>query len=377
VSGYDDTLLAARFAVLAPDALPGDWTDVARRAGAGGARNGRGRLQHPDALPRGRRRLVVVLAVMVLVAVVSASALAVRAFIIDKGFIGLPPVGARPSAPTGGNLVLSAYGVARGSRTQIWVYADGRLIWRREHPTGADIRAGANRESTGLLEQRLTQRGVARLLSEARSTGLLGRGFNLSVGAQPCANIVEVRGAGGPERVTWHGSQCPGEPLGPAGTKPATARQARTLLSLMERLAYPASWLPGSLWTERRTRGYVPARFEVWYGPWPLGGTYSDALARLPAPVQRLLRAQPVRRLRGLVGSPVNLVPAYDYHVTVTTKEARALRTALANAGLEVDWTAEDVVLSYRVGERHPGAAAVSITFVPILPDGEPAGPGG
>ena len=51
-----------------------------------------------------RRRLLVVLAVVAFVAVVSASAFAVRAFVIDKGIVGLPPVGATPSTPESGVL---------------------------------------------------------------------------------------------------------------------------------------------------------------------------------------------------------------------------------------------------------------------------------
>ena len=67
---------------------PADWDDVLSRSGA-----------------RQRRRgLVVVLATVVLVAVVTASAFAVRAFFLDKGFVGLPPVGATPSTPESGVL---------------------------------------------------------------------------------------------------------------------------------------------------------------------------------------------------------------------------------------------------------------------------------
>jgi hypothetical protein len=70
---YDDSLLAVRFAALAPEPLPGDWADVLRRAGA--ARKSSARTGRFDAL-QGRRRFLFVLALIALVAVVSASAFA-------------------------------------------------------------------------------------------------------------------------------------------------------------------------------------------------------------------------------------------------------------------------------------------------------------
>ena len=66
-----------------------------------------------------RRRLLVALAVVAFVAVVSASAFAVRAFVIDKGIVGLPPVGATPSTPESGVLEMYYWinGVTRGAGT--------------------------------------------------------------------------------------------------------------------------------------------------------------------------------------------------------------------------------------------------------------------
>ena len=56
----------------------------------------------------GRRRRVVALAAAVLVVVVGAASAigSVRGFILDQGFIGLPPQGATPSTPESGELVL-------------------------------------------------------------------------------------------------------------------------------------------------------------------------------------------------------------------------------------------------------------------------------
>ena len=96
---YEDNGLFGRFAALAPEPLAGNWDDVLDRAGA---RKDRRRLG--QSLSESRRRLLVVLALVAFVAVVSASAFAVRAFFIDKGFVGLPPVGATPSTPENGVL---------------------------------------------------------------------------------------------------------------------------------------------------------------------------------------------------------------------------------------------------------------------------------
>ena len=156
---YDDSLLATRFAALAPEPLTGDWDEVLGRAGI--ARTG---YQRPRGLQRRRRRFLVVLAVMALVvAVGTAAAFGVRALILDNGFIGLAPLGATPSTPESGELEIF-YWVERGApgevkegRSRNWVYADGRLI--------------SDRFSNGLVEQRLTPEGLELLRSEILSTG--------------------------------------------------------------------------------------------------------------------------------------------------------------------------------------------------------------
>jgi hypothetical protein len=375
MSTYDDRMLRSRLAGLAPEPLPGDWADVVRRLDA--ARADRRQPRRLAVHPRLGRRLLIALAVLVLVAAASASALAVRAFLIDRGFIGVPPVGASLSTPEHGKLVLSVYGNARGSRTALWLYADGRLIWRRENPRGAELPVSANRAFTGLLEQRLTTQGVDLLRSEALSSSLLDGRLVLSVQDQPCVNTVQVRRGRGLRRVTWYGSQCQGQPGIPPGIPTASAEQARALRSLVDRLAYPASWLPASAWKEQRIRAYLPARFELSYGAWRPHAKFSDALERLPASARALLRAKKVRQVRGLVGMAGKLVVADEYRLRVTTEEARALRAAFTNAGLQQDPRVDDVVLAYDIGLQHPAAGAVTITFMPILPHGEPAGPGG
>ena len=148
---YEDNLLAARFAALAPEPLAGDWADVVERAGV--ARRSRPRLRRSGLLRR-RRRLVVVLAVVAVVAVGAASAIGgVRDFILERGFLGLPPEGATASSPENGELVVHYLGRsathAKGRfvapLVQVWVYADGRMLWSEESSgSSRPVPEGAN-----------------------------------------------------------------------------------------------------------------------------------------------------------------------------------------------------------------------------------------
>ena len=109
----------------------------------------------------GRRRLVALAAAVLVVVVGTATAFGVRAFILDRGFVGLPPEEATPSTPERGELVIAwnarsatlATGHCWGPLVRVWVYADGRVIWDRR---GGRIPEGANELTSGFLEQRLT-----------------------------------------------------------------------------------------------------------------------------------------------------------------------------------------------------------------------------
>ena len=92
----------------------------------------------PSRWPYPRRGLLALVAVALIVVVGAASAIGgVRALILDRGFIGLPPEGATPSAPESGELVVQWVGrtatPARGRDVaplvHAWVYTDGRMIW--------------------------------------------------------------------------------------------------------------------------------------------------------------------------------------------------------------------------------------------------------
>ena len=122
-------------------------------------------------------------AAALIVVIGTASAIGgVRVFFLDQGFVGLPPVGATPSTPDDGELVLRWLGRsethARGRYAKplvhTWVYADGRVIWSEESGhSSRPVPEGANELATGYLEQRLTPEGVELLRSEV--VGLLER----------------------------------------------------------------------------------------------------------------------------------------------------------------------------------------------------------
>lgn len=339
---------------------PADWDDV---LGRNAARQSR------------RRRLIVLAIAACTVAVATASAFGLRAYFVDKGFIGLPPEGATPSMPETGELVLSAYGIGSDSRIRLWVYKDGRVISQREFLAGRHeaIHASANSRSSGFLEQRLAVEGVRLLRAEAISTGLFERDLELTVrGGAPCMNFVHVHNGARLVRVTWHGAQCGGGPLGvdPA-TPAATAKQTTELLGLMERLANPTDWLAAGVWENPEFRAYVPTHFAIEYGVRPQVIDPARVPSLLPRSAEELLRSKERTRRDGFYGS-TEFVPVFDYVSNLTTDEARTLAQALDGAAdLEQGPSAGSAyVLGYT--RDLPGTDAVLfVLFEPILPHGE------
>ena len=177
MSTYEHDLLTARFAALAP-ARSRESATLDR---AGAVRPRRRRLAR--SLWRGgrRRRLVVALAVSVLAAAVAATAYAtVRVLFLDRGFVGFPPVEATPSArERRARPELHRNEHYLELRMSVFVYADGRVIWVRQG--GAP--AGANKSTSGFLEQRLTPEGVELLRSKVISTGLFRHDVDLITGS--------------------------------------------------------------------------------------------------------------------------------------------------------------------------------------------------
>lgn len=369
--------LAARFAALAPQPLPGSWDDVVGRAGMAGARR-RG-------IPRSsrRRRLYVVVAAVALVAAVTTAAFAIVRVIVDRGFVGLPPVGASPSAPEGGTLVLSFSGRSTTldlRMTGVFVYADGRVVWVREG--GAP--EGANTFTSGLLEQRLTRQGVELLRSKVVASGLFRDDVDLITGSaehlQPWQvelfrGTIETWNGERLVRVRWmnrahlreHLSDFPGTYTG----ETATPEQERALERLDALLVDPAASLPASAWQDRRVKAYVPSKLAVCLSHRPEQGPDrptpptlgpSSLLALLPADAAEVLRAASSPR----PGCAV-----------VATDDAREVAGALDAAGLEKRSGGEgpgsynEFGLGYRFKAPDERPGYVYVTFEPTLPHGE------
>jgi hypothetical protein len=274
--------------------------------------------------------------------VVSASAFAVRALVIDKGIVGLPPVGATPSAPESGVLEMYywLHGVPGGGKN--WVYADGRLI---------RLGGGANgRPRRGFIEQRLTRDGVKLLRSEIVSAGGFGQPPPGSESLHPRnGSSIQVR----------------------KGDRLVPLRWASDLKRLEARLTDPESWLPASAWKQRKIRAYVPSRFQVCAAAVVVpdldkprqGRVVQMGLARivalLPEAAQNVLR-----------GRDWNARGAGPGCFAVTTNEARSLAKALDAAGPAAARKGGLINLNYAFDAPGP-SRQVSIGFSPYLPHGE------
>ena len=316
-------------------------------------------LERSRAVSGRRRRLVVVLAAVALATAVTTAGWAiVREVVLHKGFVGLPPVGATPSAPESGELVIQysfdqediePKGGGRG-----WVYADGRLITLHEK---SDLPEAANRWSSGFLEQRLTPEGVELLRSEIVATGLFEHHQPAGRWSSP-HNVIQVR---------------IGDRLIRAQAKGAAASDEFPK-RLRERLADPASWLPASAWEDKQIRAYVASRYAIYHGGQFQTIKRSRLLPLLPAPAADLLRAQEAVPLHGFNPKPVT-----RYVSDLTTEEARALARALDDAGLREKTPQAALEYLFEI----PGTSvdlpppwgrvrnAVFIAFEPYLPHGE------
>jgi hypothetical protein len=346
-----------------------------------------------------RRRHIVVLVAAALVAVVgSASAFStVREFILDRGFIGLSPEGATPSAPERGELVLRWLGESEtharpdwrgfvdGPFVGAWVYADGRMIWWRD----GQVPEGANEHFSGYLEQRLTPEGVALLRSEVvglfdRSRALLETvaadddprpgpfgGLALFVPGDYASDggSVEVRDGDWFVRLQWRGGVHRGEMF--EGTI-ATPEQLSALRRADALLTDPASVLPSSAWAEQKVRAYVPSHYAVCVETAP-PKEVPQLLALLPARAADVLRDKSPTRLEGDVveareaGRTVVLGRSVTDCYKVETEEAREVANAVS--GLERH--AWPLTLIYDVAEGVNNLGPTTISFDPYFPDGQ------
>lgn len=375
MSTHDESLLAARFAALAPEPLAGDWDDVLRRADA--TREIRQPLERSHGREGHPRRFLVVLAAAILVVVVgTAAAYGIRSVILERGFIGLPPEGATPSSPASGELEIFYWGhgdpgdrPGDGPRIEAWVYGDGRLIsWQTE----SDLPESANPLSTGFLEQRLTPEGVELLRSEVASTGVFDHDQFL-VTDRGGPRFVDIRNG---DRLVHVGvvAKCanPDAPclLPIPGATNATPEQANALYRLNRRLSDPAAWLPASAWADRDIRAYVSSKYAVCYEGWPPDQQIegSRVLGLLPAAARDLLEDATLRQ-GPLFGEPGNFRPSYEYCSDMTTDEARAVAVALDDAGLER--ASGTNRLHYRIEAPGSNPDKASVYFEPYLPHGE------
>jgi len=350
----------------------------------------------------GRRRLVALAAAALIVAVGTASAIgSVRDFIVDRGFVGLPPKGATPSAPESGELVVQWLGIAAPLSPQrdghdivgAWVYADGRIIWDRRawHGKGG-IPKGANEFTSGYLEQRLAPEGVE--LIRAAVAELIDRSRTLveKIPTEEDAwwgsdhprialfvpndfvsgwGVVAVPDGDRSDRLLWSNET----KASPFEGRNATPEQLSVLRRVAALLNDPASVLPASAWAVRKVRAYVPSHYAVCIDTSPPKDA-SALLSLLPARAAELLRDKGRIRSDGGTqaisdGTVVETPGAIDCY-KVETEDAREVADALSGLVREEGWGTH--WLRWRVDEAPVGTQAAwnptDITIEPYFPDG-------
>ncbi len=220
-----------------------------------------------------QRRRAMVLAVAIVAAVVgTASAFAVHTGVLGGAATRLPLEGAQPSSPGSGRLVLSYHGrpELRGFPgvfvpvNQVWVYADGRVIWRQEGgPSGVGALA------TGLLERRLTPDGVDLVRSKVLETGLFERVLYLRSAHGLVWGAIRIHDGETLVGAAWCcfiTDKLP--PAFPEAVPTATRVQATALSRLTELLADLPSSLPAEVWGSPELSAHVPSSYAVCYSRW-------------------------------------------------------------------------------------------------------------
>jgi hypothetical protein len=360
VATVDEVREALEGAVPRFDDRTGDWAAVLDRA----SRDRTGRWPYAMMFrSRRRRNLVVFAAVVVVIALGSASALAVRAYVFHQGIIGLAPEDATPSSPEHGELVVGfgfGHTMSDAGRFDLNLYTDGRVIWQR---LGDISRGDEYRDSTGLLEQRLTPAGVELVRDEVLSTGLNDLTLHGNEAAGLYFGFIDVRAAKRHVRVVW-GDDITLLDVGPdVARQMPTPKQARALVRLDERLENLVNWLPASAWENPVERAYVPAGYSVCLaGKRGLG--LARVLALLPTKAEDLLRTQ-----ENTPDHYTNLIGTFvQWCSHLTNDEARALQRVLDDAGVPGD---KDVFgLAYGVLDiAYADATDFSLGFNPLLPD--------
>jgi hypothetical protein len=333
-----------------------DWGDVMGRAGAAQSRH--------------RRRLAAFAAVA-LVAVVGTTAALGRA----RDFMPLPF--ATPSGPESGELVLHWYGRSATYASdpgvplvKTWVYADGRIVWRREGQTREGI-------PTGLVEQRLTSDGLELLRSRIVASGLFDRGRILVLPR----DYAEGWGWGWAEvhrddrivrlQFAPDANHSPIR-LGEGGTT-ATPEQVTAVRRVDALLTDPVSHLPSSAWADQEIRAYEPSHYAVCLHVSPPADV-SRPLSALPARAEEVLRDESWREseselIEALEDARTKVVGLEaTYCAKVETGEARDVAEVVI--GVDRDPLLHQQSYPLVGGARYPPGTRIS--FHPYLPHGEP-----
>lgn len=262
------------------------------------------------------------------------------------GFTGLPPAGSSPSLPEAGELVLRYESRSSGPEINLWLFADGRVIWWKER----------NSKTAGLIEQRLTAAGVQAVRDAAFAALPLQEGSEFFVDDAFFWADLTIADVARPVDLSLRGHTL-GNRLGPH-LKP---EEIAALLGLDARLRDLSAWLPAQAWADASLRGYVPSRYLVCISS---GGNVPRELS--PEDFAATLQEF------GIVGPAAE--PAGCRSVSLA--DARRIIVLLASAGyLRLSRQAGPDFMSIY---ESPAASStnVGISLDPMLPDGAARGPG-
>jgi hypothetical protein len=293
---------------------------------------------------------------------------------------------APPSTPETGELVLAYDGrPANADRPwpgvftpvhQVWVYADGRVISRREGgPYGVDGTA------TGFLEQRLRPDAVELLRRDFVRTGLFD-GDRTFLGSSALAwGWIAVRNGERLATLRWCWVvPCPGDV---SALWPEQMEQV--IIRLVAQLTDPTASLPATAWDVSEVRTYVPSRYAICF--WR-GQAYARSiepaivLSSPPGAAQDLLRGKD--KTYHYVPVPT-IDPRPTVCAELSDEDSRELVGLLGRAGFERDIpggaTGSGVVSPGEAGVRFFTAqyrlqapdpiGTGQISFEPVLPHGQ------
>ena len=243
---------------------------------------------------------------------------------LNIGFVGVPPVGARPSTPERGMLILEVGPcTAHYFFDGLSVLADGRLIWA---------------VSGRVLEQRLTLEGIELMRSELVGSGLLDTPHD---NGECAAGVYDGHYQVGPDEM---GSEF----IGPIDD----ARIAR--------LANPWSWLPASAWADREIKAFVPSEYSVSI----INGSVDGLADQLPS-ASEILGSKPWERQANAV------------YTSFSTDDVRTLAAALEAAGFVAEIGDEEATVDddYLIYQSDDETSNLEVHVRPRLPSEVGVGP--